>query len=91
MVVCLKISMKCDPTKMLIVAQVGFILDYNRKLDVLAADSSLPSGLGKATIYGGKYEGDGKGRDLRDLFKVLPYCCVPNIGFVVPLPCPSWV
>jgi hypothetical protein len=54
--------------------QVSRILQFNRRLEALRGDSELVPGVGRTSVWGGKYDsasGDGKGRDLRDLFKVV--------------------
>ena len=52
--------------------QVSRILQFNRQLEALKGDGELVPGVGRTSVWGGKYDsGEGKGRDLRDLFKVV--------------------
>ena len=53
--------------------QVSRILRFNKQLEALKGDSELVPGVGRTSVWGGKYDsasGEGKSRDLRDLFKV---------------------
>ena len=54
-------------------SQVSSILHFNRQLEGLKGDGDLVPGVGRTSVWGGKYDsasGEGKSRDLRDLFKV---------------------
>ncbi len=54
-------------------SQVSNILQFNRQLEGLKGDGDLVPGVGRTSVWGGKYDsasGEGKSRDLRDLFKV---------------------
>ena len=53
--------------------QVSRILQFNKQLEGLKGDGELVPGVGRTSVWGGKYDsasGEGKSRDLRDLFKV---------------------
>ena len=55
------------------IPQVSRILQFNRQLEALKGDGGLVPGVGRTSVWGGKYDsasGEGKSRDLRDLFKV---------------------
>ena len=51
------------------------VIDYNGELEDLSADPEMPPGLGKVTVYGGKFEVENKTRELRDVFRsvLLPF------------------
>ena len=77
------------------------VIDYNGELEDLSADPEMPPGLGKVTVYGGKFEVENKTRELRDVFRsvLLPslsseFCRrqMPFLGIIVSL-CfsSSWV
>jgi hypothetical protein len=43
---------------------------FNRSLAALAADPEVIAGVGQTSVLGGEWEeADGRGRELRDLFK----------------------
>ena len=53
--------------------QLDGVLTYNRQLDALAPDPEMVPGLGRTSVWGGKYDaasGEGKGRELRSLFRI---------------------
>lgn len=52
--------------------EVQAVIEYSLDLQDLAADTSLPKGLGKVTIHGGKLETENRTRELRDVFRYSP-------------------
>ena len=53
--------------------QLDQIITFNRQLDELAADPDVVPGLGRTSVWGGKYDaasGSGKTRELRSLFRI---------------------
>lgn len=53
--------------------QLDGLLDFNRKLDQLSADPAVIPGLGRTSVWGGKYDsssGEGRTRDLHTLFRI---------------------
>jgi Chloroplast envelope transporter len=55
------------------VPQLDHIITFNRQLDALASDPDVVPGLGRTSVWGGKYDsasGGGKTRELRTLFRV---------------------
>jgi len=53
--------------------QLEQLLAFNRQLDSLAADPDVVPGLGRTSVWGGKYDaasGEGKTRELRSLFRI---------------------
>ena len=53
--------------------EVDSILQYSRDLAHLAGEPGMPAGLGRVTIYGGRLEADNRMRELRDVYRYLPY------------------
>ena len=49
--------------------EVEAVIDYNGELEDLSGDLEMPPGLGKVTVYGGKFEVENKTRELRDVFR----------------------
>jgi Chloroplast envelope transporter len=55
------------------VPQLDHIITFNRQLDELAGDPDVVPGLGRTSVWGGKYDsasGAGKTRELRTLFRI---------------------
>jgi Chloroplast envelope transporter len=55
------------------VPQLDDLISFNRQLDALAADPDVVPGLGRTSVWGGKYDaasGEGKTRELRTLFRI---------------------
>lgn len=53
--------------------QLDKLLDFNRKLDELSHDEAAVPGLGRTSVWGGKYDsssGEGRTRDLHSLFRI---------------------
>lgn len=53
--------------------QLDQLITFNRQLDALAADPEVVPGLGRTSVWGGKYDaasGEGKTRELRTLFRI---------------------
>ncbi|PNW77802.1 hypothetical protein CHLRE_10g452450v5 [Chlamydomonas reinhardtii] len=52
-----------------LVAEVDALLEYERKLVRYGSEDDLVSGLGLVTIHGGALDVEGKGRDMKDVFR----------------------
>jgi hypothetical protein len=65
--------------------EVKDLLKYNRKLVGLAGQEGMPPGLGRVSVYGGKFESGPQARDMRELYR----CAFPSFfffwGFGVPV------
>ena len=75
--------------------QVSRILQFNRQLEGLKGVGELVPGVGRTSVWGGKYDsasGEGKSRDLRDLFKVYIEERLRRDGEITEVRCPGgWV
>lgn len=73
------------------VPQLEQLLAFNRQLDSLAADPDVVPGLGRTSVWGGKYDaasGEGKTRELRSLFRIFLEERLAKTKLVRPL-CPA--
>lgn len=53
--------------------QLDNLLEFNRKLDELSHEEGMVPGLGRTSVWGGKYDsssGEGRDRDLHSLFRI---------------------
>ncbi|KAG2482678.1 hypothetical protein HYH03_018413 [Edaphochlamys debaryana] len=53
-----------------LVAEVSAVLDYSRKLVRFGSEDDLVAGLGMVTIHGGVLDAEGKGRELKDVYRI---------------------
>ncbi|EFJ41589.1 hypothetical protein VOLCADRAFT_98450 [Volvox carteri f. nagariensis] len=54
----------------LLVEEVDAVLEYDRKLVKYGSEDDLVAGLGMVTLHGGALDGEGRTRDLKDVFRL---------------------